>query len=365
MYTSFRIKNFRCIEDMTLEPAAQVNLVAGQNNVGKTALLEALWMHSGPNLPELGLRLARFRGIPDLDPKRLLADLFYDFDTTRTISLSARGDWGDGPRVLAITSQPLERARVTAQDENGSSLPPRGSQEPDVAVISSSEISLEYTDESGNIHRSSGYYSARRFQQVTEEGFVSQMANLPPRPSGVFLSSRSRSNRSEDVKRFTEVELEGHTDRITECLKTVDKRIKRLVILSPSEPAIYADVGLSRLVATGFLGDGTGRFLSMSLAFYQARDGMLLIDEVENGLHHSVLKGVWQNLYALSQTFNVQVFATTHSHECLVAARDACASKARDKVLYHRLSWQDGRTGVTTYPFADFDFTLDYGAEVR
>ena len=81
----------------------------------------------------------------------------------------------------------------------------------------------------------------------------------------------------------------------------------------------------------GFLGDGIGRYLSMSLAFYEARKGMILIDEVENGLHHSALKGVWKNLYTLSQKFDVQVFATTHSRECLVEARDAFVDDETDQ----------------------------------
>ena len=55
MYTSFSIENFRCINEMTIEPLAGVNLIAGRNNMGKTTLLEALWMYSGPNLPDLGL----------------------------------------------------------------------------------------------------------------------------------------------------------------------------------------------------------------------------------------------------------------------------------------------------------------------
>ncbi len=377
MYTSFSIKNFRCIADMTIEKMAQVNLVAGRNNVGKTALLEALWLHSGPNLPELGYRLARFRGVADPDPKRLLDDLFHDFDASQTILLSAGGDWNNQPRILKVTSQPLDLAMMTAQAANGSSLPPRGSQEPDVAAVSSSKIVFEYTDEAGKPYTSSGYWARSETPAVVigpnlqmageGSGFVSQVAKMPPRPTAVFMSARHQASLGEDVKRFGEVELEGHINSITDCLRTIDQSIKELKSLSIQTPMIYADVGLSRLVPMGFLGDGLCRFLSMTLAFYEARHGIILIDEMENGLHHSVLKGVWKNLYDLSQRFNVQVFVTTHSRECLVAARDAFAADGigKDAVLYHRLGWRDDQITVTTYPFDDFDFTLGYGAEIR
>ena len=377
VYTSFSVKNFRCIADMTIEKMARVNLVAGRNNVGKTALLEALWLHSGPNLPELGDRLARFRGIANPDPKRPFADLFYDFDLSREILLSAGGDWKGNHRILKVESQPLDHTAMTAQTAKESSLPPRGSQEPDVTAVSSSKIVFEYTDEAGNPYTSSGYWARSEIPSVAmgpnsqmvggSFGLVSHVAKMPPHPTSVFMSARNQTNPGEDVKRFGEVELEGHIDSITDCLKIIDERIKELKSLSIQTPMIYADMGLNRLVPMGFLGDGICRYLSMTLAFYESRNGLILIDEVENGLHHSVLKGVWQNIDYLSQKFNVQVFATTHSRECLVAARDAFAADeiAKDAALYHRLERQDDRIIATTYPFDDFDFTLDYGAEIR
>ena len=85
----------------------------------------------------------------------------------------------------------------------------------------------------------------------------------------------------------------------------------------------------------------------------------------ENGLHHSVLESVWKELNWLSREFEVQVFATTHSQECLVAARDAFTSMEDEALSIHRLGLQDGRFTATTYSFEDLDFTLDYGAEMR
>ena len=63
MYSSFKINNFRCFSDLAFEPLEQINLIAGKNNVGKTALLEAIWMRHGYQNPELGLRVDIFRGL--------------------------------------------------------------------------------------------------------------------------------------------------------------------------------------------------------------------------------------------------------------------------------------------------------------
>ena len=375
MYTSFSIENFRCIKDLTIEPLARVNLIAGKNNMGKTALLEALWMHSGPNLPDLGLRLAGFRGIPGQGPGRLMHDLFYNFDPETTISLLANGDKNIDQSTLKVRLRPRDSSVVTTVPAPNSPYePPRGSQESNISAVSNTEIVLDYADEEGRNYVSVGWWVRSEGLQIGPnlpfaiggETIASHQARMPTRPSAVFLSARQRPGPEEDVQRFGKAELEGYANRIADCLKRLDARIERLMtIAAPPAPMVYADVGLSRPVPIGFLGDGVGRLLSMALAFHQAREGMILIDEVENCLHYSVLKDVWKDLNWLSQEFNVQVFATTHSGECMVAARDAFACMEDEDLCIHRLNLLDGQIVETSYPFDALDFTLDYGAEIR
>ena len=191
-------------------------------------------------------------------------------------------------------------------------------------------------------------------------------ARIPVLPSSVLQSARIRNSPEEDIGRFGDLELEGMADDIVECLRAVDPRIQRLTtIAAPPTPMIYAHIGLGRPVPMSFLGDGVGRLLSMSLAFQNAKDGMILIDEVENGLHHSALKGVWENLNRLSQRFNVQVFATTHSYECMEAARDAFIGAEQEDLHIHRLDRRNGGIVATTYPFEALDFNLSYGVDFR
>jgi hypothetical protein len=376
VYTSFTIKNFRCFEQLTIEPLARINLIAGKNNTGKTALLEALWLHSGPNVPDLGIRLASFRGIPGQDPRRLLHDLFYNSDPSRTITLSAKHRGINNPRKLDISSRPFGAGEVPIPFPNPPSAVPRGSQEPDVSAASSSKIVLDYTDEFGGNYVSTGWWATSQLppiiaplpgMAIESAGMARNQADMPPGPPSIFLSPRLRNNQQEELARFGDAELTGFANKIVDCLRVVEPRIKRLTTIAAAPtPMLYADVGLDRLVPLGFMGDGIGRLLSMTLALYSARDGTILIDEVENGLHHSVLPDVWQSLYWLSREFNVQVVATTHSYECLVAARDAFKANEDQDFLIHRLGqWENGPIKATTYSFEGLDFTLDYGAEVR
>jgi len=78
MYKSFKIKNFRCFKEVTLDHLERLNLIAGKNNAGKTSFLEALFLHIGPNNPDLSLRVNKFRGIEffSLEPEELWGSLF-------------------------------------------------------------------------------------------------------------------------------------------------------------------------------------------------------------------------------------------------------------------------------------------------
>ena len=378
MYTEFTIENFRCFKSLTAEKLARVNLIAGRNNTGKTAFLEALWLHSGPNLPDLGTRLHAFRGVQRSDPAHLLHDLFHGFNPEHSVNLVGKGHWGK--RSLKISSQPAEY--INSEDLGGAfsdlhpAIPIPGLSQPAASAISNSVIVLDYIDEKENTHHSFG-----RLMQVTgpsanvgpniqmgleAQSMATKQAPLPKRPGSIFMSARHRNDPIEDVRRFGEVELSGYSSKIVECLQRVDPRIKRLVtIAAPPAPMIYADVGLSRPIPTGFLGDGVGRLLSLSLAFYNARNGTLLIDEVENGLHHTVLTEIWQDLLWLSKEFNVQVFATTHSLECMVAARDAFVASGSRELGFYRLSLRDEGIVAVSYPFDSLNFALEQEAEIR
>ena len=147
---------------------------------------------------------------------------------------------------------------------------------------------LDYTDSEDRNYVSSGWWvrsEGQAFQlganarmAFTNEGLAGQSAQMPDRPTSIFISARQRPGPEEDVSRFRKAELEGYADRLAGCLKQADDRIKRLLTIAAlPTPMVYADVGLSRPVPIGFLGDGVGRLLSMALAFHDARGGMMMV----------------------------------------------------------------------------------------
>ena len=82
--------------------------------------------------------------------------------------------------------------------------------------------------------------------------------------------------------------------------------------------------------------------LVLALSMSEAIGGLLLVDEIENGLHHSVQEEVFSMLLNLAKSFDVQIFATTHSDECIRAAHRAHAGQSLQDFAYYRLDRING-----------------------
>ena len=59
------------------------------------------------------------------------------------------------------------------------------------------------------------------------------------------------------------------------------------------------------------------RLLALRLSFVGTTNGVLLIDEIDTGLHWTIMEDMWQFVVEVARKSNVQVFATTHSHDCI------------------------------------------------
>ena len=106
-------------------------------------------------------------------------------------------------------------------------------------------------------------------------------------------------------------ELEG----IVSVMKKIEPRIESIEIGAGN--LIYADIGLKELSPVNIMGDGLIRTMSVLAHIGRVKGGVLLIDEIENGLHYSSMKNLWHGIIETTKKYDVQVIATTHSYECI------------------------------------------------
>ena len=112
------------------------------------------------------------------------------------------------------------------------------------------------------------------------------------------------------------------------------------------------------------LGDGMLRLFGIVLSLVHARDGMLLVDEVENGIHYSVQADLWRLIFKVASKLNVQVFATTHSSDS-VAAFQAAASESEEEGVLIRLDRRDGKISALELDEDELEIAIHGEMEVR
>ncbi|MBI1924855.1 AAA family ATPase [Candidatus Poribacteria bacterium] len=353
MYKSFHIQNFRCFKDFSINNLERVNLIAGGNNVGKTALLEAIFLHAGGTNIELTIRLNGFRGyekfkVDDNASENIWVPLFYQYDEKAVIDIEAKNSDNQMRRLRLKLIQP-------------DSVAIQGEQRPLEELISTASplSGLELEQE---------LCGQRKVFRAT---IGPNGIKLEPRPNPSpfpchFLAARMRPNPAHEAELYGHLETENQEQTVLELLKIIEPNLKRLaMIVTSGVPTLHGDIGLGRLIPLAFMGDGMGRLASLVIAIANASGGVVLIDEIENGMHHSIMTDVWLGIAEIARRFDVQIFATTHSYECLTAAHRAFKKSSGYDFRLHRLDLIDDSIKARTFDEEMLEAALKAGWEVR
>jgi hypothetical protein len=184
-----------------------------------------------------------------------------------------------------------------------------------VAVSSGSDgaingIELEFMTSADPSHKEESSVFVRE-DRLVDEGTKTRL------PNGTFVTPLPV-----DLKdRFSEVQRRKRVPEIVSLLKEVEPAIEDLRLLDPPG-LLYADAGAAELIPVNLMGGGIMKLLSTALAMLSMQDGFVLTDEVENGLDSSSQRRLWDAIFSWAQRLNVQVFASTHSMECIRAFSD-------------------------------------------
>ena len=314
-------------------------------------MLEALWVHSGTANPNLAVRIDAFRGLEQQTLENFLESVFKGFDRDQTIEIVGTGDWDDSPFYQ----------RIYFEDGAFFEMPLAGSENDQIALFQNSSIAMrasqvvvmEFSDGLEEKNVAKGRLVARQLGPVQDIGLeVSILKGQPlqDHPRSIFISARRASLGLEDVNRYSELEVNGEAGGVLEILQSIEPNLKRLAVISARQaPSIYADVGMGRLIPIQLMGDGMSRILSLALAIASAPGGLVLVDEIENGIHHSVMEKVWKAIGAFARNYDVQLFATTHSYACIRAACDAFDSDEGDELRLFRIGRVNGEIRAAMY----------------
>jgi AAA15 family ATPase/GTPase len=355
MFKSITIKNFRCFEQFTIDHLKRVNLISGVNNIGKTAFLESVFLLSGLNSIELPFKLNFLRGIlrqDTIDFEDICEWLFFEKQSNKVISINTINDQEENSELHLKLDKARENRLFPINSKNNK----RG-------IFK--DLCLEYNQ--GNKK-----FSVRLFLTIDEEdreikiGIKQEDGQLDSFPPSEFLSSRLRILPTEDAEKFSNLEVINTQDKVIEILKILEPRLKRLAVLvTGGVPTIYGDIGLSYLIPIPLMGEGIGRLLSVVLAIFNNQNGTILIDEIENGLHHSITTKIWIAIAEAARQTNNQIFATTHSLECIKSAHNAFINNENYDFAYHRFQRVNNVIESVTYDQETIATSIEMDFEMR
>ena len=310
MYRSFVAQNFRGFRELRIGDFQRVNLITGRNNVGKTSLLEGLFLHAGAPNVTLPFAIESLRGVTQFQGglEEGLSGLFNNFDTRPPIRFEGEDQLG----IKRTCELRLVPAPTTI---------PSGEAQKASPVETAYAIEITFFDPSRPEPAST--------RAVQEKGQLRlEPAPIPPFYKGYLVSPRSSDHKG-PAERFSElVKTVGEEERFVTALRVLEPAIKAVRLLSHGGLSmIHLDVGLKRFLPLAYTGEGMVRLADILIAVASSKNGVVLIDEFENGVHYSVLGKMWQATAEFADRFNAQVFATTHSMECIRAAHETFAHR--------------------------------------
>lgn len=305
MVESLVVKNFRCFQHLELRGLKRINIIVGRNASGKTALLESIFLAAGGS-PELALRLRFFRGmgqglqltIDRRSYESLWRDLFFSLDHSRTISAE-------------IVGSPANTRSLTIVYKDQASLTlPLGKQMIDSALII--PIVFEWRDSKGESHPVE--------VKITEQG-LSIGTSIETVQCAFFSTAAPAANPVENASRFSELSKQNKLNAVIEAVRSEFPSILDLSLeINAGINMIYATVdSLQEKVPVGMVSGGVNKLLNLLLAVASYPQGVVLVDEIENGFYHDRLPKIWSALMKFCKRYDTQLFASTHSLECLRA----------------------------------------------
>jgi len=369
---SLEIKGFRGFSELSVPAFGKVNLITGKNNAGKSSLLEAI-------------RILAARGS--------LANFYYILDGREEINRDV-GQESDAPAIDLESYRSLFTGFPDFSSEAAgfSIIVSGGMKFPSLSVnatwarqkddgIDSIGYKVVTPDQAGEpnvlpvLEVTSG--QRRRFHSLDIKNQLrlfrhdfSALYGSDEQADCVFLDPFSSRTTGHLVERWDRVLLTDLKSEVIKALQFVSPDIEDVAMVGNGNPMRRSRIAKVRSrqfavpVPLRTFGDGINRLFGIILSLCDARDGILLIDEFETGLHYSVQTLIWETVFRVAGDLNVQVFATTHSMDCVRAFQKAATDSPHDGALI-RLVRKDGRSISTMFDEQELEVVTKHEIEVR
>lgn len=349
------IQNFRLYKHLTVGRFARANLIVGKNNAGKTTLLEALRILASIGAPYVLWDIINSR---DESGQAFSRGVSRRLERYALMNLFNRSELPHEPLLIRTGHRTLTAKfawfREIIEGEQGYRLE-RASAPTEDELVNLRPM-LEVAAESGSRRLPLDRKYPRRTEPLSAEYEC------------VFVGSAGVSS-ADAARLWDKIALTPLEEDVTSSLSMIYPGLERISMSAgEDERTRSARAKLSDFdypVPLKTLGEGVNRIFGIVLALVNAKNGLLLIDEVENGIHYSVQPQLWHFLLGAADRLNVQIFATTHSSDAIRAFQWASRKAPAVEALLTRLENKAGVVEVTQFDESDLHIAVTEAIEVR
>lgn len=300
-FKNIEIKNFRGIDHLKIEDFSRVNVFVGQNNSGKSSVLEAITLALGMSNPDMP------QGVNSVRARKAFSnfiDIKYFFHNLDT-AISPEITMEQTDSVIRHLKLDLTYVFDELAEPKNEPLQQTGT----VKYVNTLEMNFDLSSGASKQEYKSWLRVNPQGMVVNKKSADGYMEQL----RGWLISADLMSNNL--VNDLTELFKRNQKDIVLTLLRLFDARITGIEILNDDVYVRFE--GVPEMLPYRMTGDGLRRYLNIVASTANSMTNIILIDEIDNGLHYSAYKKLWEAIFALATTTNKQVFVTTHSKETL------------------------------------------------
>lgn len=345
-FKDIEITNFRGFDYLKIESLRKLNVFVGANNVGKTSILEAVFMLTGMSNPFISGRVNYLRtAISSANPDSARY-LFHNVDFNKTPLLKGAMTNGEVRRMTFSPVTFLSETNDTSSNSSGQS------------TIKQLNFNFDKKDEKGFAYHSKIF--------IKSDGSTMQETDNDYNETINALFIPVDKNDSNATNQFSIVVKRNRKQFVTDALQNFDPSIESIEALPDG---LYLKIkDIKELMPISMAGDGARRMINIISTIVCEDFNIVFIDEVDNGMHYSAHKLMWKTILKFAQIHDIQLFVTTHNLDCLMGLENAMQKDEELRKLanvYNVAKTKNKGFQVYKYGYNELKEAIDNEIEIR
>jgi hypothetical protein len=335
------IEHFRGLKKLELEGLGRVNLITGRNNTGKSSILEALRLLTSDHLASTisGILSHREENIFNTTDSSHEADAEIALQISTLFNGFPQLSEPWAPMVVSATANGrkrelrLELRWFSTESSNGNE---QGYEQPQPDLLGDNDRTPKLVSLTEGTQRAIPLSNLRRrpYRPPSSQADLSIAPTIPCK----YVSPYGGERTATLGVLWDRIALSTLEEHVVDALRIIDPAISGGSMVGGVDPrwprtAIVRSDKIARPVPLRSFGDGLNRLFGIALSLVNAKDGLLLIDEFENGMHYTVQLDAWKMIFRLATQLGIQVFATSHSWDAIEAFQKAAQETPEEGVL--------------------------------